>query len=126
MGDDGSGSYSNIISGLQYVVQDVKAHNNWPAVASLSLGGQKSQSLEDAVSQVVAAGIPVVVAAGNEYGADACTTSPAGAPSAIAVASSDRNDNASPFSNVGKCVDIWAPGEKTQTGRGKEKGGSTP
>lgn len=112
MSDNGSGSYSSIIAGLQWVLQDVAQNGYWPAVVSMSLGGDFSQSLNDAVATVVSAGIPVAVAAGNEYGADACTKSPASAPSALTVASSDREDKASPFSNIGTCVDIWAPGSQ--------------
>jgi hypothetical protein len=50
-----------------------------PAVASLSLGvpsGQWSRSLEAAVKNVIAAEIPVVVAAGNSA-VDACDVAPA-------------------------------------------------
>ena len=111
LGNDGAGSYSRIIDGLKWVVQDVAANGGWPAVASLSLGGDRSKALDDAVTQVVNGGIPVVVAAGNDFGADACTTSPAGSPAAITVAATDRSDKAAAFSNVGTCVDIWAPGQ---------------
>ncbi len=86
------------------------ANGGWPAVASLSLGGDRSKSLDDAVEAVVSAGIPVVVAAGNDFGADSCTKSPAGALLAITVAATDINDKAAGFSNIGSCVDIWAPG----------------
>lgn len=110
LGADGSGSFSNIIAGLHWVQSNVAANGNWPAVASLSLGGDKSQSLDDAVTEVVNGGIPVVVAAGNDFGADACTSSPAGAPAAITVGATDRNDKAAYFSNIGSCLDIWSPG----------------
>ena len=111
LGGDGAGSFSGIIDGLRWVKQDVAAHGGWPAVASLSLGGDRSVSLDDAVQEVVSAGIPVVVAAGNDFGADACTKSPAGASAAITVAATDINDQAASFSNIGSCVDIWAPGK---------------
>ncbi|KAL4517072.1 hypothetical protein Ndes2437B_g06685 [Nannochloris sp. 'desiccata'] len=112
LGDGGGGSFSGIIDGLRWVAQDVASNGGWPAVASLSLGGDRSKSLDDAVEAVVSAGIPVVVAAGNDFGADSCTRSPAGAPSAITVAATDINDAAAAFSNIGSCVDIWAPGAK--------------
>jgi subtilisin family serine protease len=114
LGNDGAGSFSGIIDGLRWVAQDVASHGSWPAVASLSLGGDRSKSLDDAVEAVVSAGIPVVVAAGNDFGADACTKSPAGAPSAITVAATDINDQAAGFSNIGSCVDIWAPGKNRE------------
>ena len=49
-----------------------------PAVANLSLSGSKSTALNDAVKMLVASGVAVSVAAGNE-GTSACTKSPAGA-----------------------------------------------
>lgn len=112
LGKDGGGSFSGIIDGLRWVAQDVASNGGWPAVASLSLGGDRSKSLDEAVESVVFAGIPVVVAAGNDFGADSCTKSPAGAPLAITVAATDINDNAAVFSNIGSCVDIWAPGKE--------------
>ena len=111
LANDGSGAYSNIISGLRWVKEDVNANGGWPAVVSLSLGGDRSKSMDDAVYEVFNAGVPVVVAAGNDYGADACTESPAAAGAAITVAATTRMDSAAPFSNIGSCVDIWAPGE---------------
>lgn len=59
-----------------------------------------------------------VVAAGNEN-ADACTVSPASERKAITVAAStiaateagSPKDRRASFSNFGKCVDIFAPGE---------------
>ncbi|PRW33568.1 serine protease [Chlorella sorokiniana] len=109
MGDDGSGSYSNIIAGMNWVVQHVKK-NGWRGVVNMSLGGPRSTALNDAAQQLINAGIPVVTSAGNKYGADACTQSPASNPQSIAVASSDQKDALSSFSNVGSCVDIVAPG----------------
>ncbi|PSC70000.1 serine protease [Micractinium conductrix] len=109
MGDDGSGSYSNIIAGMNWVLQHVKK-NGWRGVVNMSLGGPRSTALNDAAQQLISAGIPVVTSAGNKYGADACSQSPASNPQAIAVASSTQQDTISPFSNIGSCVDIFAPG----------------
>ncbi|EFN53702.1 hypothetical protein CHLNCDRAFT_9713, partial [Chlorella variabilis] len=117
MGDDGSGSYSNIIAGMSWVVQHVK-RNGWRGVVNMSLaGGPRSTALNDAAQQLINAGIPVVTSAGNNLTllshslpADACSQSPASNPQAIAVASSDSSDQLSPFSNIGSCVDIFAPG----------------
>lgn len=47
-----------------------------------------------------------ITSAGNKYGADACTQSPASNPQAIAVASSTQQDTLSSFSNLGSCVDV--------------------
>lgn len=53
--------------------------------------------------------VTTVVAEGEED-TDACTTSPARAPSALTVAASDSSDARAYFSNFGSCVDIFAPG----------------
>jgi len=61
------------------------------------------------VARTVAAGIPVVVSAGND-GLDACGQSPARVPSALTVAATDASDTRPPWSNSGRCVDLFAPG----------------
>ena len=109
MGNDGSGSYSNIIAGLNWILQDVKK-NGWRGVANMSLGGRSSASMNAAVKQLTDAGVIVVASAGNSYRADACSQSPASAPESITVASTDKRDQLSSFSNIGSCVDILAPG----------------
>jgi serine protease len=76
----------------------------------MSLGADAVvQVLNDAVAEVVDAGIPVVVAAGNDN-LNACTASPSSEPKAITVGSTTQSDAKSSFSNHGSCVDINAPG----------------
>ena len=114
----GSGSYSGIISGMDWVAQN----HSKPAVANMSLGGGASSSIDDAVASLVNAGVVTVVAAGNDN-SNACNYSPARAPSAITVGSTTSGDSRSSFSNYGNCVDIFAPGSDiTST---SQSGGST-
>jgi subtilisin family serine protease len=89
----------------------VAQHGKKPAVVSMSLGGggKPSPSMTKAVDGLVAAGVPVVVAAGNSN-KDACNYSPAGVPAAITVAASDSQDKRASFSNYGECIDIYGPG----------------
>jgi subtilisin family serine protease len=101
----GSGSYSQIIAGIDWVTQ----HAVKPAVANMSLGGSRSTALNDAVRRSIAAGITYTVAAGNSN-IDACTQSPASTVGAITVAASGRTDARASFSNYGACVDLFAPG----------------
>jgi subtilisin family serine protease len=50
------------------------------------------------------------VAAGNDAD-NACSYSPASAPNAITVGASTNVDRDASFSNIGSCVDLFAPGE---------------
>ena len=109
LGCSGVGSYGDMIAGLDWIMRDVKRRGTTKAVVSMSLGGASSAAMDQAVDNVAASGVPVVVAAGNEN-KDACNYSPARARLAVSVASSDRRDRKSSFSNYGKCVDIVAPG----------------
>ena len=106
----GSGSNSGVIGGVEWVAKNAQL----PAVANMSLGGGVSAALDQAVGAAIRAGVVFVVAAGNSN-ADACQTSPARAPAAITVGSTDRNDRRSNFSNYGRCLDIFAPGSDIQS-----------
>ena len=55
-------------------------------------------------------GIVIVTSAGNFYNQDACRYAPPHLPETIAVGSTTQNDVVAPFSNVGRCVDVYAPG----------------
>ena len=101
----GSGTTSAVIQGIDWVT----AHAKGPAVANMSLGGGTSRALDSAVQRSIAAGVTYAVAAGNSS-ADACGTSPARVPAAITVGASTTRDARASYSNVGSCVDLFAPG----------------
>ncbi|XP_784875.2 uncharacterized protein LOC579680 [Strongylocentrotus purpuratus] len=103
----GSGSTSGIVNGINYVINAARWNSN--LIASMSLGGGASTSLDNAVKNMVNAGVPTAVAAGNDN-ANACNYSPARESTAITVGATDSNDRRSSFSNYGSCLDIFAPG----------------
>ena len=105
----GSGSYSGVIAGLDWILSPQNLNSKTQAVLNLSIGGTASAALNSAIQRLTNAGVNVVVAAGNEN-TDACTKSPASAPSAITVGATGITDTKASFSNYGSCVDIHAPG----------------
>lgn len=108
MGDDGTGSGSDIISGINFVVQAV-AQSSRPSVINMSITTPGSQAIDEAAANAVSFGIHVVVAAGNES-KDAGDDSPARSSAVIAVGATDISDRKASFSNFGPDVNIWAPG----------------
>lgn len=120
----GSGSLSQVLSGVNWVTQNAKTRGI--KVANMSLGFQgTSATLNTALANSVAAGVTYVVAAGNS-GADASGFSPANSPDVIAVSAICDSDGAcggygpatgygpddsfASFSNFGATVEIAAPG----------------
>lgn len=102
---NGSGTFSGVIAGMDWVA----ANSSGPSVANMSLGGGASSTVNNAVTRLYNAGVPVMVAAGNSN-ANACNYSPSSAANAYTVGSTTTNDSRSSFSNFGSCVDIFAPG----------------
>lgn len=104
----GSGSYSGVMAGVDYV-----GANGAPGdVANMSLGGSFSQALNDAVIAASSKGVIFCVAAGND-GKDANDYSPASAEGVNirTVSASDVNNVFAYFSNYGNPpVDWCAPG----------------
>lgn len=108
----GAGTVSGAIAGLDWMIADHA--QGAPAIANLSIGGDPSQALDDAVARTIADGITVVVAAGNSSG-DACGSSPASVAAAITVGATTFDDSRATFSNFGTCVDLYAPGHAIQS-----------
>jgi serine protease len=104
----GSGVFSAVLKGFEYVINQSKKSKN-PVVVNMSLGGGKSRTIDTAMSQMLKNGIHIVVAAGNEN-SDACNTSPASHPGVITVGATTKLDTKAPFSNWGSCVNILSPG----------------
>jgi subtilisin family serine protease len=118
---NGSGTDSDVIRGVDFVTAHAQ-QNGWPAVANMSLGGGASPALDRAVCNSIAAGVSYAIAAGNES-AEACGGSPARVLQALGTGASTRADARATFSNFGRCVDLFAPGQEILSAR--RGGGST-
>jgi subtilisin family serine protease len=122
LSDSGSGSFSDILEGVNYVA----ANSLTIEVVNMSLGGAGTFApLETAITNLVNNGVVVVVAAGNSN-MDANNFTPARTPAAItvsAISDSDgkcggsgpptsrgNDDFFSTYSNHGSVVDISSPG----------------
>jgi len=134
LGPSGSGSWSQVICGIDWVTAHATQYNI--KVANMSLGGggtsdnncgnTNNDALHQAICNSVAAGVTYVVAAGNSA-SNASTSVPAAYNDAVitvsALADSDglpggfgaatgygADDTFASFSNFGSPVDIAAPG----------------
>jgi subtilisin family serine protease len=111
---NGSGSWSGVIAGIDWVTGQKNAAPGVPMVANMSLGGGASSSVDQAVQNSIAAGVGYAVAAGNGNRAgvaqNACNYSPARAPDAMTIGATDKTDRKASWSNYGSCVDWFAPG----------------
>ena len=111
----GSGYDSGAIEALQYAIRMKTQYGVNLKITSNSWGGGGySQSMADAITAANAAGILFIAAAGNSS-VDTDTNphypSSYDLPNVISVASSDRYDGLSSFSNYGAVsVDLAAPG----------------
>lgn len=124
---NGSGSFSDVIKGIQWAVENAKTHNI--KVINMSLGGSVRQGYKDdpvaqAVEAAVAAGITPVIAAGNSGPRAGTIGTPAHAEHVITVGALDdkgtldrTDDGIASFSSRGPSridkldkPDILAPG----------------
>jgi subtilisin len=105
---------SDIIAGLERVY-DVAASRSIAAV-NMSLGGGTydapcdDQPYKPIIDNLRAAGVPTVIASGNN-GSRTQMSAPACVSSAISVASTDKTDEVSYFSNVSPELSLFAPGD---------------
>lgn len=112
LNDDGSGSMSTILSGLDLVAWLIGNDPKNKAV-NLSLGGfvgtRDYTPLDNAVERIAKKGVPVTVAAGNSS-SNADLFTPSHALQALTVGAYDSNDTFARFSNYGSSIDLLAPG----------------
>jgi subtilisin family serine protease len=121
MGADGSGRPSDILKGLQWVVENKEKYNI--SVVNMSLGGPPDGApwhldpINRAVAIATKAGLTVVAAAGNDGPERHTIGSPADSPHALTVGAALNPSVVSDFSSRGPTddrlakPDVIAPGE---------------
>lgn len=120
LGRNAKGKNQDVIKALEWVLEDSKVLKDGGRqgqkgfVVNMSLSSAKCLTLENAVNNMVTAGLHVVVAAGNKN-RSACERSPAAAELVITVGATTKEDEKLPVSNYGECVDVFAPGERVKS-----------
>lgn len=114
------GSIDAIVDGAHWVIADHARHPERRAVANWSFMADTSNTvpaLDSAVKRLIAAGIPVIVSAGN-FDIDACRVAPANSPGSIVVGAAAVHsvtdsslEGRAAGTAYGPCVDIFAPGK---------------
>ncbi|MEW2508805.1 S8 family serine peptidase [Streptomyces sp. NPDC046870] len=132
LGDQGSGSESQIIAGMEWAARDVHAR-----IVSMSLGSTEASDGTDPMARAVdtlsqETGALFVVAAGNT-GAPSSIGSPGAADAALTVGAVDSADQAAWFSSAGPRYgdnalkpDLAAPGVDILAARSGLTGGTGP
>ncbi len=123
LNNQGSGTDSQILGGIEWAIRNKCAVVSMSLGAATQLGQPFSQVFEHAARRALAAGTLIIAAAGNESQRPqviAPVDHPANCPSIMAVAALDRNIHVSFFSNGGLNpnggqVDIAAPGRNVRS-----------
>lgn len=108
LGDNGSGSISTVVAGIDWAV------DNGIPIINMSLGSSShSQTLKDACDNAYQEGHLLVSSAGNSGNSEGTGDNvgyPAKYPSVIAVAASNSSNKRAWFSSTGPDVELIAPG----------------
>ncbi|KEF34161.1 serine protease [Deinococcus sp. RL] len=110
LGDDGSGSSSGIINGVNWCASQLKSQGGTESkvVISLSLGGGRASKTEQrAYTSVYNKGALIIAATGND---GAAVSYPAAYTNVVGVGAIDSAEAKADFSNFGSQVDLVGPG----------------
>ena len=122
----GRASEASLLDGLMCVHEHRKGRNGTRTIIHISLAEtERMNCVEKFVKELIADGVVVTASAGNgnrddfrRVNYDSCRVYPASYMGVINVAATDMNDNAlmaefkgrSLITNMGSCVDVFAPG----------------
>ncbi|GAA5513003.1 hypothetical protein Dcar01_01727 [Deinococcus carri] len=110
LGDDGSGSSSGIINGVNWCAAQLRSQGGTEnkVVISMSLGGGRaSQTEQRAYTNVYNKGALVIAATGND---GAAVSYPAAYTNVVGIGAIDDAEAKADFSNFGPQVDLVGPG----------------
>ena len=118
----GTGPDDTTIEALDWIVQNGQK----PGVINMSITADEHphQAMNEATEAASKAGFLSAAAAGNDMG-DACKNSPASAPTALTVGATGKTDKRAMFSSIGKCLDLFAPGENITSASHNGDGSAT-
>jgi subtilisin family serine protease len=108
LGDDGRGSSSGYIAGVDYAVARTRRHGR-TSIMNASLGFASGSSSVDRATTSATQYMLVVVASGNDS-MESCNVSPARASGVLSVGNAQRDNSRRPSSNWGTCTHIYGPG----------------
>lgn len=118
-GCDEKCSYKNLVAGLAEtisIVTELRASNQLPLdrIAIVNISISRDNDLDFSAADILIKmlkdlNVLVIVAAGNEND-DACKHFPASLNDVLAVGATTKQGLRAPFSNYGRCVEVWAPG----------------
>jgi subtilisin family serine protease len=119
LNSEGVGSVSDVVAGLEWTSDQILSKQAEGgdkfkgAVVLLALGapvGVRSRALEVAVERFSRETNSLLVTASGNQNEDACRSVPAKSLRALTVAATDSRDMNYAWNNLGRCVDVFAPG----------------
>jgi len=105
IGSDGRGTISGVLNAMDEVVSSVERQ-----IFQMSIASSANTMWDTAVNTATNDYDAIVVVAAGNYASDGCSYSPGRAATSFNVGSHDLDDGISYFSNIGSCVDVYAPG----------------
>ena len=109
---DGRGSVGSVLAGLNYLLQKREVSVEDAMVANLSFGTPVGIHIfRKVLESLISKNVTVTASAGNDA-SDACRKLPGAIEGVVTIGASTIDDEVANFTNVGACVDLFAPGHR--------------